>query len=537
MLRTDVSGDPEFTALLGRVRQFWLGALEHQDVPFERLVEDLAPDRSLARHPLFQVMLTVQNNAPASGQAASGAGVRSPGRARGRPGLTLDVIVMTEARDGQGLPGGLRGQLDGAFDLTVTSVLVPLVSGGPVVASRAGGAEGLAALVAEGSRFGLVKVVPGHLPLLAGLVPGGAGADLARRLVVGGEALAGADVRSWLARAPGSVVVNEYGPTETVVGCCVFEVTAGQEVPGAVPAGSPVANTRVYVLDRWLGPVPAGTAGELYVAGAQLARGYLGRPGLTAERFVACPFGGRRGADVPDRGPGEVAAGGELVFCGRADDQVKIRGFRIEPGEVAAVLAGCPGVAQAAVIAREDTPGGKRLTGYVVPAGSPGDDDRDGLPARVREHAAARLPEHKVPAAVVVLDGLPLTPGGKLDRAALPAPEHAAGAALAHPSSWGVHLEQTLCETFAEVLGLDQVGVDDEFFRLGGHSLLAVRLVERLRTRGVSISLRDLVVAPTVRGVMERMSLSSVQDSLSVLLPIRAKGDGPILFAYIQPEG
>jgi thioesterase domain-containing protein/aryl carrier-like protein len=141
-----------------------------------------------------------------------------------------------------------------------------------------------------------------------------------------------------------------------------------------------------------------------------------------------------------------------------------------------------------------------------------------------------------VPAAVVVLAALPLTPGGKLDRAALPAPEYAAGPALAHPPSWAVQLEQTLCETFAEVLGLDQVGADDEFFRLGGHSLLAVRLVERLRTRGVSISLRDLVAAPTVRGVMERMSLSSVQDSLSVLLPIRAKGDGPILFC-IHPAG
>ena len=188
-----------------------------------------------------------------------------------------------------------------------------------------------------------MKLVPAHLPLLAGLVPGGAVAGLARRLVVGGEALSGGDVRWWLERVPGLVVVNEYGPTETVVGCCVFEVSAGQQVPEAVPVGSPVANTRLFVLDGWLDPVPPGVAGELYVAGAQLARGYAGRPALSAGRFTACPFGpaGERMYRTGDlaRWTGD----GDLVFCGRADDQVKVRGFRIEPGEVEAVLAACPG--------------------------------------------------------------------------------------------------------------------------------------------------------------------------------------------------
>jgi len=222
---------------------------------------------------------------------------------------------------------------------------------------------------------------------------------------------------------------------------------------------------------------------------------------------------------------------------------VKIRGFRVEPAEAEAVLAACPGVARAAVTVREQVPGDKRLIGYIVPASTdtdpaqdpgqdPGQDPDNDLAARAREYAAARLPDYLVPSAVVVLQELPLSPSGKLDPAALPAPV----LETANHPSWAVQLEQTLCEAFAEVLGLDQVGVNDEFFRLGGHSLLAVRLVERLRARGVSISVRDLITAPTVQGIMDRLSLSSVQDSLNVLLPIRTNGDGPILFC-VHPGG
>ncbi|KUI06069.1 non-ribosomal peptide synthetase [Mycobacterium sp. IS-3022] len=309
-------------------------------------------------------------------------------------------------------------------------------------------------------------------------------------VVFGGEALEPQRLRGWLRNHPGLPrLINMYGITETTVHASVREIFEADIDSPVSPIGVPLAYLGFFVLDGWLRPVPAGVVGELYVAGAGLAYGYVGRSGLTSSRFVACPF---LGAEAPGQRmyrTGDLVswgADGQLVYLGRADEQVKIRGYRIELGEVQAALAGCDGVDQAVVIAREDRPGDKRLVGYVTGALDP---------VAVRAKLAERLPVYMVPTAVVVLDAVPLTVNGKIDTRALPAPEYADVDRYRAPAS---AVEEVLAGIYAQVLGLERVGVDDSFFELGGDSILSMQVVARARAAGVLCRPRDIFVEQTV---------------------------------------
>ena len=292
--------------------------------------------------------------------------------------------------------------------------------------------------------------------------------------------------------APGRVMINAYGPTETTVFASISAPLAAGS--GVVPIGSPVPGAALFVLDGGLRPVPAGVVGELYVAGTGVGCGYWRRAGLTGSRFVACPFGGA-GARMYRTGDLVCwGADGQLQYLGRADEQVKIRGYRIELGEVQAALAGCDGVEQAVVIAREDRPGDKRLVGYVTGTADP---------AEIRAALAERLPAYMVPAAVVVIDALPLTPNGKLDTRALPAPEYTDGDRYRAPAD---AVEEVLAGIYAQVLGLERVGVDDSFFDLGGDSLSAMRVIAAINTSlDAGVSVRALFEAPTVARLAPRI--------------------------------
>ncbi|AKJ01545.1 amino acid adenylation domain-containing protein [Archangium gephyra] len=395
-----------------------------------------------------------------------------------------------------------------SFDLTVTSLLAPLVMGRPVVlVPEEAGVEGLTEALRTGYDYSLVKLTPTHLQLLSQQLDEREVAGRTRAFVIGGEALSAESLAFWRRHAPQTRLINEYGPTETVVGCCVHTVRPEDPDEGTVRIGRPIANTRLYVLDKHLQPLPVGVPGELYIGGAGVARGYWRRPELTAERFVTDPFSSEPGARMYRTGDlVRYLPSGELDFLGRLDSQVKVRGYRIELGEVEAALRSQPDVADAVVIFRDDGPIGPRLVGYVV--------GHSGLPdtSALRTALAGSLPAYLVPSALVPLAELPLTPNGKVDRQALPSPDEAAPSARSTAPT--TPTEAALAELWCELLDVPHVGPSDDFFELGGHSLMAVQLIAQIATRfGVELTVATLFAAPTLAGLAAHIDSAPQRES------------------------
>ncbi|GAA0297708.1 hypothetical protein GCM10010302_40430 [Streptomyces polychromogenes] len=388
-----------------------------------------------------------------------------------------------------------------SFDVSVPEIFAPLQTGAAVVIARPDGRRDPAYLadLIRRERVTGADFVPSLLEAFAG-EPSARDCDSLRWIEVAGEAFPPALANKVSALLPHLGVHNLYGPTEASV-----EVTAYRHVPGAdrVPIGAPVWNTQVYVLDAALRPVAPGVAGELYLAGTGLARGYLGQTGLTSERFVASPFGAPGSRMYRTGDVVRWNADGQVEYIGRSDFQVKLRGFRIELGEIEQVIAAHPDVESAVALVREDRPGDQRLVAYVVPAAgrTPERLDTAALTELAREH----LPEYMVPSAVVPLAGLPSTPSGKLDRKALPAPDLPA---TAEPGRGPRNAtEETLCGLFADLLGVEEIGIDVDFFDHGGHSLLATRLTGRIRNAlDVDVKVTTVFRNPTVAQLAEQIA-------------------------------
>ncbi|HEY6350740.1 MAG TPA: amino acid adenylation domain-containing protein, partial [Candidatus Angelobacter sp.] len=399
-----------------------------------------------------------------------------------------------------------------SFDAAVSEWSTALLSGASLVvgsADRRWGATEVTRLAGEGK----VSVVTLPPSVLAAFTE----AELVgvETLVVAGEACSGELVRRW---AAGRRMLNAYGPTETTV-CASISRPLGPD--GDCPIGVPLANMQVYVLDEYLQPAPIGVLGELYVGGAGLARGYLDRSDLTAERFVPSPYGGKAGERLYRTGDlGRWRGDGNLEFIRRADQQVKVRGYRIEPGEIEAALTGHPRVRDAVVIARVGESGQQRLVAYVV--------GREGKPpqaAELRTYLLSRLPEYLVPGLYVELEQLPLTANGKVDRQALPQPEKVRMKADREFKGPRTEAEKTLCEIWAKVLGLERVGVDDNFFELGGDSILSVQIVSRARESGLQLSVQQMFQYQTVAELAAEVQPVSAG---SYLAPAPVIGEVPL---------
>jgi amino acid adenylation domain-containing protein/non-ribosomal peptide synthase protein (TIGR01720 family) len=422
------------------------------------------------------------------------------------------VNYLWWAIDGYGLDGASGAPMLGsiAFDLSVPNFFLPFIGGNDVtLLPKDKSLSALADLLRGPGDFSLLKLTPGHLDVLRGMLSDSDLIDCVRTFVVGADEVRPETVAAWRKVAPNARIIDEYGPTETVVGCSTYLVDESFDPSVPVSIGRPIANIRMYVLDDRLEPVPIGAVGELCIGGAGVARGYLNRRGLTAEKFVPDPFAGRPGERMYRTGDlARFRADGNLDFLGRIDHQVKILGYRIELGEIEARLLLHERVSEAVVVAREDTPGHKRLVAYMVPAG---DLDVEEL----RSAAARSLPAYMVPRVWQVLDRMPLTQAGKVDRKALPAPEGTT-APISSQQAPTTPTEAALAEIWVRVLEVDRVGVHDDFFYLGGDSILAIQIAARARHAGLAV---------TVRQVFEHRTVATLAAAIGSAAPVTVRAD------------
>lgn len=420
-----------------------------------------------------------------------------------------------------------------AFDLTITGLFSPLLVGRRVeLLAEDFSIESLMSALRQSSNLSLVKITPAQLLLLSQQLSPSEAAGRTKAFIIGGENLLAEHIAFWQDYVPETVLVNEYGPTETVVGCCIYQVPPGELPSGSVPIGRPIANTQLYVLNSYLQPVPMGVVGELYIGGAGVARGYLNRPELTAEKFIPDPFSHEPGARLYKTGDlARFRPDGNLEFLGRIDHQVKVRGFRIELGEIEAVLVQHPGVREAVVMAREDVPGDQRLVAYMVPV-----TDATPTTSDLQRFLKARLPEYMVPSAFVMLDALPLTTNGKVDRQSLQTPNQVQlkrEGAFVTPRT---PVEEMLASIWSRVLGTEQVGIYDNFFELGGHSLLVTQVISRIkRTFEVELPLRLFFESPTVAGLAEAIQDTRKAEQKRKVPPIeRVPRNGKLPLSFAQ---
>jgi amino acid adenylation domain-containing protein len=472
---------------------------ESQSLPV-LLIEDMAP--SLENNPACST-LGLKANHLAYVIYTSGSTGRPKGAMIEHAGL-LNYLQWALADYASSSPCNAVVSSSFSFDATITSLYLPLISGGKTVLIPDGGElTDLEQMLESDGNLGLVKITPLHLQMLGRRLEGKSLLAHVAIFVVGGEALPVETVALWRRLSPASRIVNEYGPTETVVGCITYDAAFAAVGDKDVPIGRPIANTHIYLLDRHLQPVPLGVTGEIYIGGAGVGRGYLNRAELTSERFLQDSFVSHSGARMYRTGDlARYGQDGNLEYLGRNDFQLKIRGFRIEPGEIEVKLASYPGVRDAVVTASADVTGSKRLIAYFTAT-----SHDEPTPAELRIYLSSVLPDYMVPAAFIRLDALPLTSNGKLDRRALPAPEQSALIAHVYEAPQG-EAENIMAAIWQDLLQVQRVGRQDHFFELGGHSLLVVSLIGLLQKQGMQLNVRAVFAAPT----LQTMAAIAVRD-------------------------